>query len=124
MKTLKRRIQSFVLVISFILTLFPATPASAAYDMEHLPDDVTSIAQRILDLATDEAILGKGVTPGELIEIGAEISLKAADAAGRAFLIFLQKLVFQLHDAPDTAAQQPVKLCGTVLRDGDVLELL
>lgn len=33
-----------------------------------------------------------------------------ADADGRGIFLFFQKLIFELHNAPDTAAEQPVKL--------------
>ena len=34
---------------------------------------------------------------------------------GRSVFLFFQKLIFELYDAPDTAAKQPVKLRGIVL---------
>ena len=38
-----------------------------------------------------------------------------ANMDGRGIFLFFQKLIFELHNAPDTAAEQPVKLCGIVL---------
>ena len=38
-----------------------------------------------------------------------------ADVDRRGIFLFFQKLIFELHNAPDTAAEQPVKLRGIVL---------
>ena len=38
-----------------------------------------------------------------------------ADVDGRSVFLFFQKLIFELHNAPDTAAEQPVKLRRIVL---------
>ena len=45
-----------------------------------------------------------------------------SDADRRSVPVFLHILIVQLHDAPDTAAEQPVKFGGIFLVYGDVLQ--
>ena len=42
-------------------------------------------------------------------------NIKKRGAFTLSIFLFFQKLIFELHNAPDTAAEQPVKLCGIVL---------